>query len=548
MNTKTTLIALFTLITFSSFSQAWKVYPYNPVTTPTSQINFPIDEGRHTSEVLEWWYTSGHITTASNKKYSFMLTYFWRPTSVSIFNFDGFRILNITDESNGTFYQDTQPVNNYVPLSTTDLNIGANLFPSGTEFWRNKLDGSNTPIPFEYELSASSNDVSIAFDLSTTKRPLIVGGDGLFDQGATNYTYYYSQTENTVTGSLTVNGTTETVTGSAWIDRQYGSFNPFTGEDYEWFSIKLDNGTDLNLWNIFNSNKEIPNNLKYKILSAYVDENQNTQYTISDFEIERLEYFFTPDNLRNYSKKWRLTSVSKNIDLIITSNYEASEVNITQLDFRFFEGATTVSGTIGGTAVTGVGFAELLHSYEHPNVNISSPTGGAYETSTPISWTLNNPDDGRPVKYDVSYSIDNQVTFLPIITGLTTTSYLWDGSGISNGDTIWFKIKAYSVDNTLLSEVISSNASNATLSSVEFNKNQIQFYPNPVKDKLILQLSEVPRKGYIELIDIKGQLINTISTTQNKGQEINMQNVPKGIYFVKINSDNNRQIIKIIKE
>lgn len=548
MNTKTTLIALFTIISFSSFSQAWKVYPYNPSTTPTSEINFPVDEGRHAGEAVEWWYTSGHITTASNKKYSFMLTYFYYPTTVSIFNLDGFRILNLTDESDGTFYQDTKAVNNYTTLSASGLDLAASLLPSGTEFWRNKLDGSSNPLPFEYELSASSDNVSVTFDLETTKRPLIVGGDGKFDQGATNYTYYYSQTENTVTGSLTVGGTTETITGTAWIDRQYGNFNPFVGENYEWFSIKLDNGTDLNLWNIFDSNNEIPNNLKYKILSAYVDENQNTQYTISDFEIERLEYFFTADNLRNYSKKWRLTSASKNIDLIITSNYEASEVNITELSFRFFEGATTISGTINGANVTGVGFAELLHSYEHPDVSIASPTGGVYNTATPISWTLNNPDDGRPVKYDIEYSIDNKVSFIPIVTGLTTASYLWNGSGITNGDAVWFKIKAYSVDNNLFSEIISSSASSSTLSSNVFSKNQVQFYPNPVKDKLILQLTEVPSKGTIEIIDIKGKLINRITIEQSLVQEVSMQYLSNGVYFLMLNSDKNQQIIKIVKE
>jgi hypothetical protein len=361
--------------------------------------------------------------------------------------------------------------------------------------------------------------------------------------------FYYSQTDNTVTGSLTVGGTTETVTGTAWIDRQYGSFNPITGgEDYEWFSIKLDNGTDLNLWNIFDSNNEIPDNLKYKILSAYVDEDQNTQYTISDFEIERLEYFFTPDNLRNYSKKWRLTSASKNIDLIITSNYENSEVNITELNFRFFEGATTISGTIGGNAVTGVGFAELLHSYEHPNVSVVSPSGGIYDTSTPISWTLNNPDDGRPLKYDIEYSIDNKVSFTPITTALTTNSYLWNGSGITSGDAVWFKIKAYSVDDTLFSEVISSSSSSPTLSSNELNKNQVQFYPNPVKDKLIIQLNEVPLNGTLEVIDIKGQLINRIDLKISLVQEIGMQDLPKGVYFVKLNSDKSQKIIKIVKE
>ena len=59
-----------------------------------------------------------------------------------------------------------------------------------------------------------------------------------------------------------------------------------------------------------------------------------------------------------------------------------------QLPFRFFEGATTISGTIDGQAVTGIGFAELLHAYEDPDIEITSPAGGVYDTSVPISWQL----------------------------------------------------------------------------------------------------------------------------------------------------------------
>ena len=55
MKLKTTLLIFLTLFTTVSFAQAWKVYPYTPSTTPTSQISFPTDEGRHSSEPVEWW-------------------------------------------------------------------------------------------------------------------------------------------------------------------------------------------------------------------------------------------------------------------------------------------------------------------------------------------------------------------------------------------------------------------------------------------------------------------------------------------------------------
>jgi predicted secreted hydrolase len=549
MKTRITLYFIFFLISFNLSAQDWKVYPYAPVTTPSSEISFPLDEGRH-SDPVEWWYVSGHITTASSKNYSFMLTYFYYPYTMTTFpflSFDGFRILNLTDESDGTFYQDTKAVTSYTTLSNTGLDIEASLLLGGSEYWRNKVDGTSNILPFEYELNASSGTVSISFDLETLKRPLIVGGDGLFDQGLSNYTYYYSQTDNSVSGSLTLNGATETVTGSAWIDRQYGDFNPFLGEDYEWFSLKLDNDMDLNLWNIFTADRTIPNDPKYKILSAYVDINQNTQYTISDFEIERLEYFTTPDNQKRYSKKWRLTSASKNIDLIITANHTTSEVDISELSFRFFEGAITITGTIDGETVTGIGFAELLHSYEIPDISIVSPNGGVYNTTNPIAWVVNNPDDGRPLLFDLEYSTDNSI-FTPIATGLTTNNYTWDGTGINNGDAVWFKVKSYSVDNSLTSEVVSSSSFLASLSSLDLNSKNIRVYPNPVKNEITLEFQMPLVNSTFLIMDINGRLISTKNADNTLIQKIDTQFISKGIYFLHIKSDDFKQVIKFVKK
>lgn len=544
MKSKITLYLLFFIVSLSLSAQDWKTYPHTP--SGGSLISFPTDEGRHAAEPVEWWYTSGHFTgNTSGKEYSYMLTYFYYPVTVSIFNFEGFRILNITDETTGAFYQDTQPIFSYSSMSETELDI-ATTFTTGAEFWRNKLDGSSNAVPFQYELSASSSVASINFDLDTTKRPLILDGDGYFNQGLANYTYYYSQTANTLTGSFTLNGTTENVSGTAWIDRQYGDFNPFTGEKYEWFSLQLDNGTDLNLWNVFTADRTIPNDPKYKILAAYVDE--STQYTISDFEIERMEYFFTADNQKSYSKKWRLTSVSKNIDLIITANHTTSEVDITQLSFRFFEGSITISGTIDGNVVNGVGFAELLHDYEKPDVSITNPLAGTYDTSLPITWDLNNPDDGRPVYYDLEYSIDNKVSFNTIVTGLTNNSYLWDGSGMSNGDLVWFKIKSYSIDNTLESEIISAAASTVTLALNRFELEEIKIYPNPVIDELYIDLPNVFNAGSIKIFDIDGRLLGQESINKTGAHNLNTAYLSKGMYILKFESNNFKEFIKFIKK
>jgi len=515
-------------------SQDWKSYPYEP----SGQIAFPVDEGRHIAEPIEWWYTAGHLvgqTTGTN--YSYMFTFFHYPQA----GFDGFRILNITNDDTGEFFQDVLPLN-YTKLSTIGFDVEASIFSAGTEYWRNKKDMDNNPVPFEYELLALNGSGGLNLEIETLKRPLILGDDGFLNQGLANYTYYFSQTMNAITGILTFNGSTENVVGTGWIDRQYGDFNPLTGEKYEWFSMQLSNGMDINLWNIFTADRLIPDNEEYRILSAYVDE--GTQYTTSDFEIERLQFFCTPDNEMCYSKQWQLTSTQNNIDLTISTLHTTTEV---QLPFRFFEGATVVSGTVNGVSVTGIGFAELLHDYEDPDISLTSPTGGVYDTSMPIQWNLNNPDDGCNIFYDLEYSIDNQANFLPIVSDISETSYLWNNPPISENDEIWFRITAHSIDGVLSSIVTSDASSSATLSSLETYTNFFKVYPNPVKDILNISFSNTISEVKLQVFNLEGRLIKESIVNESIELILDVSDLNQGLYFINATSDHNQQTMKFVK-
>lgn len=515
------------------FSQDWKTYPY----TPEGQVAFSSDEGRHGSEPIEWWYATANVVGQSTgTEYSVMITYFYNPQLI----FDGFRILNITNHSTGEFHQDVKPLN-YTTLSTDRLNIEASIFSGGNETWTNKLDGSNAIIPFEYIMSSSASFGAINFEYETVKRPLILGDDGYLEQGLSNYTYYYSQTKNLVLGTLTLNGTTESIVGTGWIDRQYGDFNPSTNEKYEWFSIQLSNEMDINLWNIFTADRAIPDNEKYRILSAYVDE--TTQYTSKDFEIERLQFNCMDDNEMCYAKQWRLTSATNNLDLVITVRQDNTEV---QLPFRFFEGATSISGTVNGKAVTGIGFTELLHSYERPNVTIQSQEGDVYDVTKPITWELNNKDQGRPIYYDLEYSVDNKSTFLPIAQKLTDTSYIWDGPGLTSSDEIWFKVYAYSIDGVLYSTTISSSSLQVTLGKTTETIGETKLFPNPVEHTLIIELGQGKISADCEILDLKGQLISSFKMNSSR-IILDTQFLSSGLYLLKISTQDTHSILKFVK-
>jgi len=526
---------LFFLFIFSySFAQEWKTYPHTPT---GSLISFSKDEGKHASEEIEWWYTTGHLTgQTSGAKYSYMLSYF----VYSYQGFDGFRILNITNDDTGEKYFNTSPVK-YDIISNDKLHLQASsIFLPKTENWNNKVDTNLKIIPFEYTLNASTSKVELKLEYETIKRPLILGGNGKFNQGSSSYTYYYSQTKNDVTGTINFNGFTEDVVGISWIDRQYGSFNPLQDEKYEWMSLQLSNGMDINLWNLFTDDNKIPDNLNFRILSAYVDE--NTQYTTKDFKLQRLEFHYTSDLENCYSKKWHLTSSTNNIDLIIFVLQNDSEV---QLPFRFYEGAITIEGTVNGMNVTGQGFAELLHTYEKPDLSFTHPVHGSFNSSDNITWDVNNLDEGNPLLFDVAYSIDNKQSFKTIAEGIKNPYYLWENPDIETGENIWFKITAYSIDKILTNSIISSS-SDFILPVELFSKNGINVFPNPSSKELIIDLNTNNSSLIYQIFDLNGKILLNKEEKNTSTLKINISNFKSGVYILKLNNNNKTMQTKFL--
>ncbi len=537
------LLVLISLISVSTvFAQSWNQYPYEPAGT---NLTFPADEGHHPGEPVEWWYTIGHVTgDVTGTQYTYMLTYFYYPT----LGLDGFRIFNLANDDTGVFYAETKATN-YPTLSQDHLEIEAAVLLGGTEIWETKRDGNGDLIPFSYHVEATHANGSISMDYESVKRPLILDGTGYFNQGLASYTYYYSQTLLNAVGTMTMDGVTEPVTGTAWIDRQWGNFNPSTGEQYEWFSVQLDNGMDFNIWNIFDTENQIPDTSTYRLTSIYVDE--NTDINTHDFTFDRTAYAFLPDGSRAYSQQWHF--VYNDIDLMITTLHSNSEV---LLPFRFYEGTTTITGTVDGVPVTGVGFAELLHPYEHPQMQLTYPTehGGWVGTET-ITWNLLNPDGGREVYYDVEYSLDNKVTYNPIASNLTETSFEWDGDGIAFNTTCWIKVTGYSIDQTLLGTYEMQNGFTfgyVGIEEVSADDNRVLVYPNPAADgQVTVQFMAADDVSSIDLKDVNGRMLinKTIgqSVYRNQSFQFDVSKLPAGIYLIDIALiDGNRSVRKLL--
>ena len=86
------------------------------------------------------------------------------------------------------------------------------------------------------------------------------------------------------------------------------------------------------------------------------------------------------------------------------------------------------------------------------------------------------------------------------------------------------------------------------LSRQDFEINQVALYPNPTNGIFNIKMDGLLPKT-LELYDLKGQKIffkNEFTNTEEK-IKIDISSVPSGIYFIKIETENNTITKRIIK-
>lgn len=85
-----------------------------------------------------------------------------------------------------------------------------------------------------------------------------------------------------------------------------------------------------------------------------------------------------------------------------------------------------------------------------------------------------------------------------------------------------------------------------TLSSDEFSLDQLKIYPNPAQSVLNIELPEVFQTS-LEIYSINGQLVLNMPVNQ-KSLQLNIADLSKGVYFIKLPVNGNRYSYKFVKK
>lgn len=222
-------------------------------------------------------------------------------------------------------------------------------------------------------------------------------------------------------------------------------------------------------------------------------------------------------------------------------------------------------------AVTGIQNHDYLYSssaYVGSNmlINASSDTGSyaIYKSQDGTTWSLSNsgiPSNFNSFDFIVYKSVvfaigahQNGSTFIPAIyksidegvswnsvstSGMQNHNYLYTASTNSNNH---FLINA---SNNAGSYAIYKSESNIGITERLPTNTIEQIYPIPTMDKLYVTLnSNAP--SICSVLSLDGSIIKTI-TTHNKKLQINVSDLPKGTYLIKVATNNESTITKFTK-
>jgi predicted secreted hydrolase len=218
---------------------------FSPVTAG-KPLAFPRDFGAHPSFRTEWWYATGWLQTPDHKSLGFQITFFRSATE--------------HDSANPSRFAPKQLILAHTALSDPD--VGKLLHDQKSA--RAGFDlvfarEGNTDVKLDdwrllraangsYHALVKARDFALDLALTPTQKVMPQGENGYSRKGpqAQQASYYYSEPQLQVTGSIIRNGRPIAVGGHAWLDHEWSSkVLAADAAGWDWLGANLDNGSAL---------------------------------------------------------------------------------------------------------------------------------------------------------------------------------------------------------------------------------------------------------------------------------------------------------------
>ena len=326
---------------------------------PPYTFAFPRDHASHPQFRTEWWYYTGHLA-AGGRRFGYELTFFRvglprvHAATHSAWAVHDLMFVHaaLTDEAHNRFLYRDEVLRPALGLAGADS--------TRYRVWLGDSRAELAPDGRTHALHAAAPGFALALALEPGKAPAVHGERGVSQKtsGAGNASQYYSLTRMATEGTLALGTDTLAVTGTSWMDHEFGSSSLMDGNaGWDWFSVQLDDGRELMLYALRRSDGSI------EPLSAgsLIERDGRVRHLArSAFRITARGRWTSPHTGAVYPSGWRLELPGDRLDLEVTPRVRDQELIARAMGgIVYWEGSCSVQGTSRGTPVVGEAYAEL---------------------------------------------------------------------------------------------------------------------------------------------------------------------------------------------
>jgi predicted secreted hydrolase len=321
---------------------------------------FPRDHGPHPGYRNEWWYVTGNLDDTQGRRYGFQITFFrialgperaarasrWGTNQVWMAH------LALTDAAGERHFARERFERGALDLA------GARAEPFAVWLgdWRLAADPDDATL---WRLQAEADGFALDLELRALKEPVLQGEAGLSQKGSEpgNASYYYSMTRLAAGGVLRIGEQARTVTGLAWLDREWSTSALDADQvGWDWFALQFEDGSELMYYQMRRADGALdPHSRGLRVAS----DGGSRPLMPTDVRIEVERHWTSPLGI-TYPTAWTLYLPGEGRSLRVRPVLEAQEMD---LSVRYWEGAVDVLDT--ADRLIGRGYVELA-GYDAP--------------------------------------------------------------------------------------------------------------------------------------------------------------------------------------
>ncbi|HYC09001.1 MAG TPA: lipocalin-like domain-containing protein [Steroidobacteraceae bacterium] len=345
------------------FAQALSVRPFI----------FPRDHGPHPAFRQEWWYVTGNLDAADGERFGFELTFFrfalvppevplpaparadpgtgvasaWRSREIYLAHFA------VTDVARGRFRFAQKLERGALGLAGA---LGEPLHVWIDDWTLGGGDAVDAAGATRWPLHATQQGYAIDLELAP-QTPAVPNGENGLSRKAdepTAASYYYSIPRLDVRGRVLRDGRALTVSGTAWLDREWGSGELGVQQSgWDWFALQLNDGSTL----MFYALRRRDGSRDRHSAGTWLAASGETR-PLADLDVS-ISVTREWRNARGdrYPAGWHIRVPSLALDLSVRPVLQDQELGTTP---RYWEGAVDVSGQRDARALGGRGYVELV--------------------------------------------------------------------------------------------------------------------------------------------------------------------------------------------